>query len=175
MKLKPVKISGLNRIRNNDLCDTGAVLYQLPSIKLSGSWSYCEYIYCNSSCYFSVPTDPPGNVTVLSPDSSTINVSWSHIANDSVNGVLQGYKVFYRSLLDDGNYSVVSVGPTTLQVIISRNFIYTDIYEVRVAGVTRAGVGVKSDSVTFYPGKRSYTDDSVRSSLLAEVSHDQAK
>ena len=112
---------------------------------------------------------------MLSPDSSTINVSWSHIANDSVNGMLQGYKVFYRSLLDDGNYSVVSVGPTTSQVIISHNFIYTDIYEVRVAGATRIGVGVKSDSEAFYPGKRSYTDGSVRSSLLAEVSYDEAK
>ena len=29
MKLKPEKYSGLNRIQTHDLCDTGAVLYQL--------------------------------------------------------------------------------------------------------------------------------------------------
>ena len=29
MKLKPEKNSGLNGIRTHDLCDTGAVLYQL--------------------------------------------------------------------------------------------------------------------------------------------------
>jgi len=93
------------------------------------------------------------NVTALSPDSNSINVSWFHIANGSVNGELQGYKIFYRSLLDDGNYSMVTVGPSTLQVIISDNFIYTDIYEVRVAGFTAVGVGVKSESVPVQPGK----------------------
>ena len=104
-------------------------------------------------CYFSVLSEPPDNVTVLSPDSSVMNVSWSHIANESANGVLQGYKVFYRSLLDDGNYKMVSVGPSTLQVVIRDNFIYTDIYEVSVAGVTAVGVGVKSESVLVQPGK----------------------
>ena len=29
VKLVPEEISGLNRIRTHDLCDTGAVLYQL--------------------------------------------------------------------------------------------------------------------------------------------------
>ena len=92
-------------------------------------------------------------MTVLSPDSSVINVYWSHIANDSVNGVLQGYNVFYRSLLDDGNYKMVSVGPSTLQVVIRDDFTYTDIYEVSVAGFTAVGVGVKSESLTVQPGK----------------------
>ena len=96
-------------------------------------------------------------MTALSPDTSTIIVSWSHIANDSVNGVLKGFKVFYRSLLDDGNYSTITVGASILQVIISENFIYTDIYEVRVAGFTGAGVGVKSESLTVQPGKVVFT------------------
>ena len=92
-------------------------------------------------------------MTALSPDSNSIHVHWSHIANDSVNGVLRGYKVFYRSLLDDGEYSVVTVGPSLLHVIISDNFNYTDIYEVRVAGFTDVGLGVKSESVPVQPGK----------------------
>ena len=90
---------------------------------------------------------------VLSPDSNSINVHWSHIANDSVNGVLRGYKVFYRSLLHGGEYSVVTVGPSLLHVIIRDNFNYTDIYEVRVAGFTDVGLGVKSASVPVQPGK----------------------
>ena len=93
-------------------------------------------------------------MTALSPDSNSINVNWSHIANDGVNGVLRGYKVFYRSLLDDGDYSMVTVGPSVLQVIISAdNFNYTDIYEVRVAGFTGVGLGMKSESVLVQPGK----------------------
>ena len=92
-------------------------------------------------------------MTALSPDSNSIHVHWSHIANDSVNGVLRGYKVFYRSLLDDGEYSVVTVGPSILQVIIRDNFNLTDIYEISVAGFTNVGFGVKSESVPVQPGK----------------------
>ena len=92
-------------------------------------------------------------MTALSPDSNSINVNWSHIANDGVNGVLRGYKVFYRSLLDDGEYSMVTVGPSILQVIIRDKFNYTDTYEVRVAGFTGVGLGMKSESVLVQPGK----------------------
>jgi len=70
-----------------------------------------------------------------------------------VNGKLLGYKIFYHALLDDGSYSMVTVGPSTLQVIIRENFNHTDIYEVMVAGFTAVGVGVKSESVEVYPGK----------------------
>ena len=96
-------------------------------------------------------------MTALSPDSSFINVSWSHIANDSVNGKLLGYKIFYHTLLDDGSYSTVTVGPSTLQVIIRENFNHTDVYEVLVAGFTSVGVGVKSESVVVHPGKEVLT------------------
>ena len=41
VKLKPEKNSGLNGIRTHDLCDTGAVLYQL-SYQATGSWPLCE-------------------------------------------------------------------------------------------------------------------------------------
>ena len=92
-------------------------------------------------------------MSVLSPDTNSFNVHWSHISNDSVNGVLRGYKVFYRSPLGDGNYSMVTVGPSISHVIISENFLYTDIYEVSVAGFTAVGVGVKSESVPVQPGK----------------------
>ncbi|KAL9953601.1 hypothetical protein ACROYT_G041044 [Oculina patagonica] len=109
-----------------------------------------------------VPSEPPGNFTALSPDSSRIIVSWTHIPDGSVNGMLQGYKVFYRSLLDDGNYSTITVGPATLQAIISENLIYTDIYEVRVAGFTSVGVGVMSESVPVQPGcMQGFVNDSM--------------
>ncbi|KAJ7374263.1 Protein sidekick-1 [Desmophyllum pertusum] len=99
-----------------------------------------------------VPSEPPGNVTAMSSDASAITVSWSHIQNDSVNGMLLGYMVFYKSLYDDGNYSTNTVGPSTLQVIISEHLIYTDIYEIKVAGITGAGVGVMSKSMVVRPG-----------------------
>ena len=109
------------------------------------------YCYCFSPS--SVPSEPPGDVTARSPDTNTIMVSWTPIANDSLNGMLQGYKVFYRNLVEDGNYSSITVGPLTLQTIISESLIYTDIYEVSVAGFTNAGVGVISELVEVQPGK----------------------
>ena len=67
--------------------------------------------------------------------------------------MLQGYKVFYRKLYENGNYAMITVDSLTLQAIISENLIYTDIYEVRVAGFTNAGIGVMSESVAVQPGK----------------------
>lgn len=115
--------------------------------------SFFFHCFCCCSSFSLVPSEPPGYVTAISPDTSTISVSWTHIANDSVNGVLRGYKVFYRSLLEDGNYSTINVGPSTLQATISEDLIYNHIYEVSVAGYTNAGDGVKSESVAVQPGK----------------------
>lgn len=47
---------------------------------------------------------------VLSFDMNFVNVYWFFVVNDSVNGVLRGYKVFYCSFLDEGMYLVVIVG-----------------------------------------------------------------
>ena len=103
--------------------------------------------------YSVVPSKPPGNVTVLSAHESAITVTWSPIRNESVNGMLLGYKVYHRSILDDGSYSTITVGPTALKTIISDNLRYTDIYEIKVAGFTRVGVGVMGQSYAIRPGK----------------------
>ena len=41
-EIKAWKNSGLDRIWTHDLCDNGAVLYQL-AIKPTGSWSHCKF------------------------------------------------------------------------------------------------------------------------------------
>ena len=92
-------------------------------------------------------------MTVLSAHESAITVTWSPIRNESVNGMLQGYKVFYRSILGNGSYSTITVGPTDFKTIISDNLKYTDIYEIKIAGFTRVGVGVMSQSYAIRPGK----------------------
>ena len=43
VKLKPEQNSGLNGIRTHDLCNTGAVLYQL-SYEDTRSWLLCEFV-----------------------------------------------------------------------------------------------------------------------------------
>ena len=103
--------------------------------------------------YSVVPSKPPGNVTLLSAHESAITVTWSPIRNESVNGMLLGYKVYHRSILGNGSYSMITVGPTALKTIISDNLKYTDIYEIKVAGFTRVGVGVMSQSYAIRPGK----------------------
>lgn len=86
--------------------------------------------------------------------------------SDGVNGVLFGYKVFYRLSDDRGDeengaqYSEVTVGPTDLQASIE-GLINSETYEIRVAGFTKAGVGVVSEAVYARPG-----DSQFRLSLL---------
>ena len=99
-----------------------------------------------------MPSTPPGNVTTLSAHEHAITVSWSFIQNGTVNGVLQGYIVFYRSVHDDRNYSTITTGPFALQAIISDSLSYLEIYEIRVAGFTRAGVGEMSEAEFIRPG-----------------------
>ena len=95
---------------------------------------------------------PPGNVIASSVNEYAITVSWFHIQNGSVNGILQGYKVFYRNVYEDGNYSTITVGPLSLQAVISGSLSYRYLYEIRVAGFTRAGVGKESEIELIPPG-----------------------
>lgn len=52
---------------------------------------------------------------------------------------------------DDAQYSEVTVGPTDLQAYIE-GVINRENYEIRVAGFTKAGVGVFSEAVYARPG-----------------------
>ena len=124
-----------------------------PNIHGSSSTVRKIRFHINALFYSVVPSKPPGNVTVLSAHVSAITVTWSPIENASVNGILRGYKVYYRSILGNGSYSTRTVGPLTLKIIISDNLQYTDIYEVKVAGFTRVGVGMMSPSYPIRPGK----------------------
>jgi len=101
-----------------------------------------------------VPSEPPVNVNVLSADANTITVSWSPIDDYNVNGILQGYMVFYRSEIDFGDYSKIQVGQSTQQATIRGSFNPHVLYEITVAGITQVGVGVKSFPQFVRPGKR---------------------
>ena len=107
-------------------------------------------------CIVSVPSKPPGDVKTTS-DVGIIRVTWRHIPSDGVNGVLSGYKVFYRLSDNRGDedngeqYSAVAVGPTDLQASIE-GLINSETYEIRVAGLTKVGVGVFSEAVYARPG-----------------------
>ena len=46
-KIKPEKNSGLNGIRTHDLCDTGAVLYQLNPVQ---AWIFSKLLSCVCNC-----------------------------------------------------------------------------------------------------------------------------
>ena len=114
----------------------------------------CPYIV-------SVPSKPPGDIKTTT-SVSVIQVTWRHIPSYSVNGVLSGYKVFYRLSDDrgdednDAQYSEVTVRPTDLQAYIE-GVINSENYEIRVAGFTAAGVGVFSDAVYARPGDSQFS------------------
>lgn len=107
----------------------------------------------------SVPSEPPENVETTT-DISTIYITWRHIRTDSVNGLLLGYKVFYRPFYGDegGNdggdvdYLVLTVDPDVFQATIE-NASSNAVYEIKIAGYTAAGVGVFSEPVHVRPSK----------------------
>ena len=76
--------------------------------------------------------------------------------------MLAGYKVFYRLSDDrgdednDAQYSEITVGPTLLVAHIE-GVTNSENYEIRVAGFTKAGVGVFSEAVYARPGESQFS------------------
>ena len=76
--------------------------------------------------------------------------------------MLAGYKVFYRLSDDRGDedndalYSEITVRPT-FQVAHIEGVTNSENYEIRVAGFTKAGVGVFSEAVYARPGDSQFS------------------
>jgi Fibronectin type III domain len=52
-------------------------------------------------CYHKVPSQPPTDVSAMALTSQSLFVVWSPPPSSTIHGVLQGYRVLYRSVRDD--------------------------------------------------------------------------
>lgn len=97
-----------------------------------------------------VPSKPPSDVQCKSHSSQSIHVTWSPPTSESINGILQGYKVLYIPLSDnyklhDGTEKDTKITPS-LDTILHGLEKYRN-YSVQVLAFTRVGDGVKSPAV----------------------------
>ncbi|XP_037835047.1 roundabout homolog 3 isoform X2 [Kryptolebias marmoratus] len=97
-----------------------------------------------------VPSAPPREVTVKLSNSSSINVSWDPPPSEMQNGVIQEYKVWCVGSGSDNQtryYINRTVDGNALSTVL-QGLTPGVLYQVEVAAVTSAGVGMHSQSVS---------------------------
>uniref|UniRef100_A0ACB8FIJ5 Uncharacterized protein n=1 Tax=Sphaerodactylus townsendi TaxID=933632 RepID=A0ACB8FIJ5_9SAUR len=94
-----------------------------------------------------VPSSPPENVQAVATSPETISITWSTLAKDALNGILQGFRVIYWANLLDGELGEIK-NITTTQPSLELDGLekYTN-YSIQVLAFTRAGDGVRSEQI----------------------------
>ncbi|XP_078002609.1 cell adhesion molecule DSCAM [Phascolarctos cinereus] len=94
-----------------------------------------------------VPSYPPENVQAIATSPETISITWSTLAKEALNGILQGFRVIYWANLLDGELGEIK-NVTTTQPSLELDGLekYTN-YSIQVLAFTRAGDGVRSEQI----------------------------
>lgn len=96
---------------------------------------------------FSVPSRPPINMTAFNTSSTSINVTWEPVPDDHVNGIVLGYRLFYKQAdkaIDD--FSNLTVNSTVFSIELESLEFYTK-YELQLLAFTVVGDGNVSEPV----------------------------
>ena len=95
---------------------------------------------------FLEPNHHPENVTLVSTNSTEMFVEWMHIPGKHRNGILRGYRVFYRVNGSVDVWQEQAVRPAARSTLLSglEKFVW---YEVKVAGFTIKGLGPESPAM----------------------------
>ncbi|XP_048586965.1 uncharacterized protein LOC5496379 isoform X2 [Nematostella vectensis] len=96
-----------------------------------------------------VPRRPPVFIDSSSTSSTTVDLSWSHVPTDDLNGrVLEGHLVFYKEATKSFlPYNVHATPPQVSRATVSGLLKFTQ-YTFRVLAYTGAGNGVPSDPIS---------------------------
>ena len=112
--------------------------------------SLCLYLF------HEVPSMPPQGLTALNLTSEAyINVSWSPVPTDQVNGILFGYFLKYQRIstserqVFDTKEHTLTLKPSDLSISLQVQTYST--YRIQVAAFTRKGLGPYSEYA--YAGK----------------------
>ena len=97
--------------------------------------------------YLTVPSVAPGNFKLSSSSSLSLDVSWDAIPVKQRQGILLGYRVYYRK--ENGTERNEAVEPNQLSYKITG--LEFASYSVKVAGYTAVGEGVFTASLTEVP------------------------
>ena len=97
--------------------------------------------------FFSItaPSKAPSNFSVAAKTSNTIQASWQLPPEDGRNGVITGFKLFYKKKSSSGSQTMVPVkNGSTLTKVVTGLDEYTE-YEFQVLAYTSKGDGPKSN------------------------------
>ncbi|XP_022806637.1 uncharacterized protein LOC111343720 [Stylophora pistillata] len=94
-----------------------------------------------------VPSRPPSNFTVIGTSSTSVTASWQLPPADSRNGIIKGFKLFYKRKELSGAGTLFQINKeSTLSKNVTGLDKYTE-YEFRVLTFTSVGDGVNSSVV----------------------------
>uniref|UniRef100_T1JAD1 Down syndrome cell adhesion molecule-like protein Dscam2 n=1 Tax=Strigamia maritima TaxID=126957 RepID=T1JAD1_STRMM len=100
-----------------------------------------------------VPSRPPSDVRCSAHSSQSIHVTWSAPTTSSIHGVLQGYKVLYKSNSQEqhrvpfhGQHDLETKITSSLETIL-HGLTKFENYSIQVLAFTRVGDGARSDVI----------------------------
>lgn len=97
--------------------------------------------------FFSVPSRSPINVTAFNTSSTSINVTWEPVPDDHANGIVLGYRLFYKQADKAINdFSNLTVNSSIFDIEINGLKFYTK-YELWLLAFTMVGDGNISEPV----------------------------
>ena len=97
-----------------------------------------------------VPSSPPQSVSGMVKSSTEIAVTWKNVAGPDRNGIVMGFRVYYKAVWElavdkTEKVQVLNDGNAVAQVL--GNLEKDMLYNIRVAAFTSKGDGPKSDIV----------------------------
>ena len=97
------------------------------------------------NCLIAVPSQPPTSISLTARTSTTIEVSWKPPPEDARNGIIKGFKLYYKKKNNPGSlttFLLVDNGAARSEMVTGLAK-YTE-YEFQVLAYTSAGDGPKS-------------------------------
>ncbi|KAL9950786.1 hypothetical protein ACROYT_G043346 [Oculina patagonica] len=102
----------------------------------------CQLRYCGN--YGAAPSQPPSNFSVTAKTSTSITASWQLPPADSRNGIINGFKLFYKKKDATGSAHTLDINSnSTLTKDVTGLAKYTE-YEFQVLAFTSVGDGPNS-------------------------------
>ncbi|XP_048587603.1 roundabout homolog 1 isoform X5 [Nematostella vectensis] len=118
----------------------------------------------------SVPSGPPLNVTLVTADANSINVSMATPAPKMRNGNITGFRVYYNESNSSGPFFTVTTDSMETRLVNLTTYME---YAVSVAAMTTSGEGVRSQAMTVRTGEG--VPGEVRDVTLEDKTHVSVK
>ena len=147
-----------------DCCRT--LFYGVICLSCMAYWLICFFIYLNtcksttiytgfqrriiqfSNCPFAAPTRAPSSLSLTAKTSTSIEASWQLPPAEDRNGVIRGFKLFYKKKGSSESITQITINSgSTLTKVVTGLDEYTE-YEFEVLAFTSVGDGPKSSAKT---------------------------